>query len=175
MPGSDARRCVAIALGTNLGDRVANLRTGIRSLRRHLDDLAVSPVYETVPRHVADQPLYLNACCTGRTGLTARQLLAELKRAERLAGRTVGGERYGPRILDLDLLLYGTEVIEEPGLTVPHPRMADRAFVLIPLRDIAADWRVPAGGGKRSVAVAELADRMTAEGMRRTDIRLERQ
>lgn len=164
---------VAVGLGTNLGDRLRHLRFGVRWLARSLDDLVLSPVFETLPRHLPGQPNFLNACCVGRTSLTARQLLATLKDAERLAGRTEAGPRYGPRVLDLDLLLYGETVIETPRLVVPHPRLRERAFVLVPLRKIAADWWVPGHGEVPGSTVRELADRVHADGVYETDLRIE--
>lgn len=163
---------VAIGMGSNLGDPLANLRFGVQALRRLLAGVHASPVYETVPVHVVDQPSFLNACCVGRTSLTPRRLLSELQRIERSAGRARRGRRYGPRILDLDLLLYGDRVIREPDLIVPHPRLNGRAFVLIPLRDIAADWRVPGGEESPLRSVRELARAVDVEGITRTNLRL---
>lgn len=164
---------VAIGLGSNLGDRLANLRFARMALAGTLEHVAASPVYETVPVHVTDQPPFLNACCTGRTRLTPRQLLSELQQIERLARRRPGGVRYGPRTLDLDLLLYDERTIEEPDLVIPHPRLAERAFVLTPLRDIAADWRVPGSGGDVGRSVAELSEAVGSDGVERTEFRLE--
>lgn len=166
---------VAIGLGSNQGDRVANLRCGLNGLRRHLDAVRASSVYETIPRYMSGQPLFLNACCVGRTRLTARQLLEEMKSLETEAGRLAGGPRYGPRILDLDLLLYGEAVIEEPGLVVPHPRLYERGFVLIPLAELAPDMEVPASGGGAAAVVAELAERVDPEGVKRTNLGWESQ
>lgn len=163
---------VAIGMGSNLGERLANLRFGVQGLRRLLGGVYVSPVYETVPVHVADQRSFLNACCVGRTSLTPRQLLTELQQIEQAAGRTRGGRRYGPRILDLDLLLYGDHVIRERDLIVPHPRLRGRAFVLVPLRDIAADWRVPGDEEHPTRSVRELAAAVDPEGVARTNLRL---
>lgn len=164
---------MAIGLGSNLGDRLANLRFGTRALRTLVEDVACSSVYETEPRHLTGQPPFLNACCTGCTRLTPRQLLSELQHVERLAGRRQGGPRYGPRILDLDLLLYGARQIRRPGLVVPHERLRSRAFVLVPLEEIAADWTVPGGGEPAERSVGELAKEIGMEGVERTDLRLE--
>ena len=163
---------MAIGIGSNLGHPPANLRFALTLLRRRLDDVNASPVYETRPVHVTSQPLFLNACCVGRTSLKPHQLLAELQQIEVLAGRRRGGPRFGPRILDLDLLLYGDEVIREAGLVVPHPRLRERAFVLIPLRDIAADWRVPGNVEYPERTVGELAAAVDPEGVDRTTLRL---
>lgn len=169
--GADVR--VAVGLGSNLGDRAANLRLGLEGLRRLLDDVVCSSVFETDPRHLRDQPRFLNACCVGRTRLTPRRLLAELQQLERAAGRRPGGRRFGPRVLDLDLVLYGDRVIDEEDLIVPHPRLRERAFVLVPLREIAADWRVPAQRDLPECRVGELADAVAPEGIEPTDFSLE--
>lgn len=166
---------VAIGLGSNQGDRIANLRFGLSGLRRHLEAVRASSVYETVPRYMPRQPLFLNACCVGRTRLTAQTLLEEMKSLESEAGRIAGGPRYGPRILDLDLLLYGKAVIEQPGLVVPHPRMHERGFVLIPLAELAPDLEVPTSGESTAAAVAELAERVDPEGVKRTNLGWESQ
>lgn len=154
---------VAIGLGSNLGDRAARLRFGAARLVRSLGALRCSSVYETLPREVEEQPPFLNACCTGRARLGPMALLRELKRIERAAGRDPGGMRFGPRELDLDLLLYGDAVVDRPGLSVPHPRLHERAFALVPLREIAPDWRHPRLGR----SIAELAAAVGTEGVKR--------
>lgn len=163
---------VAVGLGSNVGDRAANLRLGIDGLVELLTDLRHSNVYETQPVHVADQPLFLNACCTGRTLLTAQQLLKALQDLERSAGRWPGGERYGPRSLDLDLLLYGRDVISEPELIVPHPGLRDRAFVLSPLAELAPDWTVPASDGHAATQVGDLSRKVGSGGIVLTNMGL---
>lgn len=164
---------VAIGMGSNLGDPLSNLRIGLRALRRLLDGVHVSSVYATVPLHVTDQPRFLNACCVGRTLLTPRQLLTQLQHIEQLAGRARHGARYGPRTLDLDLLLYGERTICEPDLVLPHPRLRKRAFALVPLREIAADWGVPGDAATPGRSVAELAEAVGSEGVVRTDLPIE--
>lgn len=170
---ADGRRAgqpVAIGLGSNLGDRAARLRFGAARLRGLLEDARWSSIHETVPELVEDQPPYLNACCVGRTRLTPQQLLSELQDAERRAGRKREGPRFGARTLDLDLLLYGEQSLETEMLTVPHARMRERAFVLVPLEEIAPDWRVPAGPGGDSTTVRELAEGVDRAGVQRTEI-----
>lgn len=130
-----------------------------------LRDARVSSLYETDPVGVTDQPPFLNACCTGRTWLAPRELLARLKAIEAEAGRRPGGPRWGPRPLDLDILLYGDRIVQEPDLVIPHPRLAERAFALVPLAEIAPEWPVPGTGA----TVAELAARVAAEGLRRLE------
>jgi 2-amino-4-hydroxy-6-hydroxymethyldihydropteridine diphosphokinase len=156
---------VAVALGSNEGDRAANLRFGAAGLLQMDAAFRFSAVFETRPMHVVDQARFLNACGIGWTSLTARQFLDRLQNIERCAGRRPGGQRYGPRPLDLDLLLYGDHVIDDPGLTVPHPRMRDRPFVLLPLAELAADWEVPASHGAPVATVGELAVAAGSKGV----------
>ena len=144
------RVTTAIALGTNLGDRESHLRFGIYRLSRILDEMRVSNVRETAPFGVGEpQPAFLNAAVVGTTALTARKLLDAILAIERERGR----ERpfpNAPRSLDLDLILFGDAVIEEAGLTVPHPRFRERPFVLEPLAEIAPALVDPVTG--RSIA-----------------------
>jgi 2-amino-4-hydroxy-6-hydroxymethyldihydropteridine diphosphokinase len=133
---------VAIALGSNLGDRERYLRDAAAALRVSVSDLTVSSFYDTAPIGVGEQPRFLNAAAIGSTTLTARALLDTLLATESTFGRT----RPHPgaaRTLDLDLILYGDHIIEEPGLVVPHPRFRERRFVLEPLDEIAPDWIDP--------------------------------
>lgn len=163
---------VAIGLGTNMGDRAGNLQTAVDGLRRLLSDLRSSRVYETEPMLVRSQPAFLNAVCTGETCLTPRQLMFALQDLELSIGRKPQAVRYGPRIIDLDLLLYGECVIEEPGLEVPHPRMRERGFVLEPLAELSPDWAVPEVDAPGAVTVAELAASVRRSGINLTSIEL---
>ena len=167
-PRKTVERC-AVALGSNLGDRIAFLRFGVARLRRLFDDLAVSGVYESAPMYETDQPSFLNACCAGYTRLTPLQLLAELQDAERAAGRSRGGPKYGPRELDLDLLLHGDAVLELPDLALPHPRMRERGFVLGPLAEIVPGWTVPGTGAAAGRTVRELAEAVDRTDLVRTE------
>lgn len=136
---------VAIALGSNLGDRRAFLDFAVARLREVLSDLLVSPFHDTAPVGVGDQPIFLNAAVTGTTTLSPRAVLDTLLAIERDAGRArpfLGA----PRTLDLDLILYGDVMLAEPGLRVPHPRFRERLFVLVPLAEIAGDWVDPETG-----------------------------
>lgn len=154
-------RTALIALGSNLGDREQSLFGAIRELATHpsLTLSAVSSVYETPPVGPPGQGAYLNACAELRTTLGAQEVLVELLEIERRFGRVRDTEqRWGPRILDLDLLLMGDLVIDEPGITVPHPRLHERLFVLAPLAEIAPDAAVPG----LSARVGELLDRVRA-------------
>ncbi len=146
-----------IGLGTNLGDRQDAIRRALVLLAEHerIEVVAVSSVRETEPVGVLDQPRFLNAACAVDTPLAPRELLDTLLAIERSLGRTRDGERYGPRTIDLDLLLYGAEAIDEPGLTVPHPRLHERRFALEPLLDLDPDLVVP-GRGRVAALVAEL-------------------
>jgi 2-amino-4-hydroxy-6-hydroxymethyldihydropteridine diphosphokinase len=127
-----------LALGSNLGDRAAHLRAGIDGLATEpkVRVVSVSPFYETPPWGPIPQGPYLNACTEVETSLPPRALLGLCLALERAEGRE-RLERWGPRTLDIDILTYGDAAIDEPDLTVPHPRMAERAFVLVPLAALA--------------------------------------
>jgi 2-amino-4-hydroxy-6-hydroxymethyldihydropteridine diphosphokinase len=131
-----------VGLGANLGDREATILAAAERLGPH----RLSPIVETDPWGYEDQPRFLNAAAELETGLTPRLLLGRLLEIERELGRTREGPRYGPRTIDLDLLLYGEEVVEEPGLTVPHPRLRERLFVLEPLFALDPGLFVPGQG-----------------------------
>lgn len=132
------RRRAFLALGSNLGDRWAHLRAAVAGLPND-EVVAVSPVYETEPvGGPGGQGAYLNAVVELRTARSPRQLLELGQALEAAAGR-VRTERWGPRPLDVDVLLVGDLAVDEPDLTVPHPRMWERAFVLVPLHDLAPD------------------------------------
>jgi 2-amino-4-hydroxy-6-hydroxymethyldihydropteridine diphosphokinase len=134
-----------IGLGANLGDREGNVRAALERLRG-LGPLRVSSFRETEPVGVIDQPSFLNAAAELETDLPPRELLARLLEIEHDFGRERAEEtRWGPRPIDLDLLVYGAETIEEPGLTVPHPRLAERRFALEPLHELAPDLTLPDG------------------------------
>ena len=131
-----------VGLGANLGDR----EDAIRRAAELIGARRLSEVIETEPWGVTDQPPFLNAVAELETELGARQLLDELLRVERELGRARDGTRWGPRAIDLDLLVYGAETIDEPGLTVPHPYLAERLFVLQPLAELAPALDVPGQG-----------------------------
>ena len=134
-----------IGLGANLGDREENLRAALERLRG-LGPIRVSSVRETAAVGVTNQPPFLNAAAELETDLAPRELLAHLLEIESELGRERDAEtRWGPRPIDLDLLVYGHETIEEPGLTVPHPRLAERRFALEPLHELAPELALPDG------------------------------
>ena len=155
-----------IGLGSNLGDRLENLRHAVTLLDATdgVEVAVTSGVYETDPIG-PPQPDFLNAVAEVRTTLSARDLLARCKEIEAEIGRTEG-ERWGPREIDIDLLTYGEESIDTDDMRVPHPRMTERAFVLVPLSEIAADVRLAAGGP------SELLEALDTAGVRATGDRL---
>jgi 2-amino-4-hydroxy-6-hydroxymethyldihydropteridine diphosphokinase len=136
-----------IGLGSNLGDRESSIRQALDQLARTPETTVVraSSLYDTEPMGVADQPNFLNAVAQLETQLSPRQLLWNLMLIERRLGR-VRTQRWGPRTIDLDLLLFGDEVLEEEGLQVPHPEMTRRSFVLVPLVEIEPLLAHPVNG-----------------------------
>jgi 2-amino-4-hydroxy-6-hydroxymethyldihydropteridine diphosphokinase len=148
---------VWLGLGSNLGNRVAALRTGVAELARAgLVPEAFSDLYHSRPKYLMDQPPFVNAVGRFRTRLDPRQVLAACRAAEAAAGRRPR-ERYGPRELDIDLLLYADRRIQEEGLTVPHPALAERLFVLEPLAALDPDLEVPGLGPVRGLLSEALA------------------
>ena len=156
---------VLIGLGANLNDREGHLRAAVAGLRRFLNVISVSPVYETVPMYVADQAAYLNAALLAETDLAPEPLLAALKHLEHRLGR-VPAQRFGPRSIDLDIIFHGDRVVRTPDLAIPHPRLAERAFVLAPAADIAPDWRHPESGATVAAMLAALG---AVDGVTRCD------
>ena len=156
-----------VAIGSNLDDPPSQLRRASASLgqlaRTRL--VAVSRFYRNPPMGSQDQPHFVNAVVGLLTQLPPRQLLDALKEIERAQGRVrAPGDRWGPRIIDLDLLVHGRSRVSEPGLAVPHPGIADRNFVLFPLLDIAPGLDVPGVG-----SVAELSRRLDRSGLEALD------
>jgi 2-amino-4-hydroxy-6-hydroxymethyldihydropteridine diphosphokinase len=153
---------VFLGLGANLGDRLANLRHGLRRLEPEIHVRAVSPLYESEPVGVTDQPLFYNAACVVETELSPDEVLDRAKAIERAAGRRPG-PIWGPRPLDIDLLLYDDATLVTERLQVPHARLAEREFVLRPLADLAPEQLVPGTGA----SVQELLGRVGDGGVRR--------
>jgi len=146
----------AIALGSNLGDREAHLDFAVERLRRLLEPLRLSQLIETEPVDVPDvQAPFLNGVAIGETSLAPSDLLAALLAIERDRGRQ-RPHRHAARTLDLDLILYGDWVVNEPGLSVPHPRFRERRFVLAPLAEVAGDWLDPVTGKTVSALLRSL-------------------
>lgn len=145
----------AFGLGSNLGDRRAHLEGAVRGLATLGEVLAVSSFRETAPQGGPPQPDYLNAAVIVATDRTPRELLEVARELERRAGRK-RGERWGPRTLDVDLLLCGDLAVREPDLVLPHPRLHERLFVLEPLAEIALDWPVPGFGKTVGELLADL-------------------
>lgn len=138
-----------ISLGSNLGDCDKNLALALELLagRPGICVAAVSSLYLTEPQHVREQPFFTNqaALLLCDAGITPQALLESLQTVESALGRERSGTRFGPRVIDLDLLLFGEVILNEPRLTLPHPRMLERAFALVPLAELAPDLRLPQG------------------------------
>jgi 2-amino-4-hydroxy-6-hydroxymethyldihydropteridine diphosphokinase len=145
-----------VGIGANLGPREETLRRAVELLggADGVEVVAVSELRETDPVGVVDQPPFLNGAVSVQTTRSPRALLDRLLEIERSLGR-VRGERWGPRVVDLDLLVYGIEVVDEPGLRVPHPRLHERRFALEPLKDLNPELEIP-GRGTVSALLAAL-------------------
>jgi len=143
-------------LGANLGDREATIGRALELLasQEGVEVIAVSALRETEPVGLADQPRFLNGAAAVETELPPRGLLDRLLAVERALGRTRRGARFGPRTIDLDLLVYGDLELQEPGLTVPHPRLHQRRFALEPLAELAPGLIVPGKGPVRALLAA---------------------
>lgn len=134
---------VYLAFGSNLGNRLAAIRTGVSVLaERGVELVAFSSLYFSRPKYITEQPPFLN--CVGRflTSLVPEELLSVCQEAELAVGRQ-SREKYGPRELDVDILLFGEEIISAKGLSIPHPHLAERLFVLVPLAELAPDLVIP--------------------------------
>lgn len=160
---SDRRARCYLGLGSNLGNRLANLQDALRRLEPEFHVTSVSPLYESDPVGPAGQPPYFNAACAGETILPPRALLDYAKSIEWALGRRPGA-RWGPRPLDVDILLYDEQSLDTASLTVPHPRIMERAFVLAPLAALAPTLRLANGmtvtdalGGVQSASPRRLA------------------
>lgn len=148
---------VYLGLGSNIGYPDTNLAAAIQALREVITVERVSSVYDTAPMHVTNQPRFHNLVCQATTDLTPPALLHAAKAIERHLGRA-DGPRYGPRLIDIDVLLYDSLVLQTDELTVPHPRLAERAFVLAPLAEIAPEMVHPVLGETMSLLLSHLTE-----------------
>jgi len=148
------QRTAYLSLGSNLGDRRENLKNALAALAERVNIIKASRVYETAPVGMTEQPDFYNLVIAIETDLPARELLGAVKAIEQNLGRQAG-PRWGPRVIDIDILLLGEENIVEEGLHLPHPRMAERAFVMAPLAELAPD--LPIGKETAAVLAARLA------------------
>lgn len=148
---------VYLSLGSNLGDRLANIKKALYMLESQVDVQRVSSVYETEPWELKSQPWFLNVVCAAAADLAPGDLLDFVKGIERQLGRQEA-VRYGPRCIDIDILFYDDRIIHSPELHIPHPRLTERAFVLCPLAEIAPELKHPESGKTVRLMLAELED-----------------
>jgi 2-amino-4-hydroxy-6-hydroxymethyldihydropteridine diphosphokinase len=161
------RHRVYLGLGANLGDRITSLRGAVGKLAPAVKIDSVSSVWDTAPQIVENQPRFLNAAVTGWTELDPFTLLHSIKRLEQALGRQTG-QRYGPRSIDIDILLYDSWRVDSRELTIPHPLLAERAFALAPLAEIAPEAVHPLLG----VTFAELLARTPRSDIQRVNLSL---
>lgn len=151
---------VFIALGSNLGDRLSNLRAAVAALEPEIKPRRCSSIYETPPWGYPNQPKFLNQVVSAETALEPVVVLNWLKSIEMMLGRQETF-RYGPRLIDLDILFFDDLVIDTPPLVIPHPRLQERAFVLVPLAELAANLRHP----RLDCTVSEMLSRVDSSGI----------
>lgn len=168
-PSTDSH-LVYLALGSNLGIRSNNLQNARAALEMQGWLRASSPIYETPPWGIVDQPAFLNQVVQIETSLSPVKLLSFLKRLEAQLGR-IPAERYGPRLIDIDILFYNNKIVERRKLKIPHPRLAERAFVLVPLADLAPQLRHPIS----HISVSEMLSHIDSTGIKRYSTRSNRE
>jgi len=156
---------IFLSLGTNLGDRAANLRSAVSALAPAMRVMRESSIYETAPWGFEDQSHFLNMVVEAETDLAPLDLLKYLKTLETELGRTPTF-RYGPRLIDLDILFYDELILQKPELTIPHPRLHERAFVLVPLADLAPNFIHPV----LQKTIQQLLDNINREGTKNAKI-----
>ena len=161
--GQRVWRPAYVGLGSNLDNPGRQIEVAFELLQEIPETrlIARSSVYRSAPFGGVEQPDFINTAAALLTRLSAQDLLGEFQDIERARGRERGGVRWGPRVLDLDLLVFSDQVIEEPGLSVPHPGIAERNFVLLPLRDLAPDLVIPGLGRVAKISVNEQEPRIT--------------
>jgi 2-amino-4-hydroxy-6-hydroxymethyldihydropteridine diphosphokinase len=155
---------IILGLGSNKGDRLANLKKAVAALSEVLQSIKTSPVYESqalLPDNASPEwnKNFLNMAVGGETTLTPQELLAHVKGLEKKLGRIPEGH-WGPREIDIDILAYNDKVIDEPGLIIPHPHLLTRDFALVPLADLAPDWVYPVKGKSYGIKAGELARKL---------------
>ena len=153
---------IYLSLGSNLNDRFGNLQRAVDALQKHVNITAISPVFATEPWGDTDQPPFLNICVAAKSDLTPRELLHLIQAIETEMGREPS-RRWGPRLIDIDILFYDKIIIQDEELTIPHPHLAERAFVLAPLAVIIPDFRHPQTG----LSVQEMLERVDLSGVER--------
>ncbi len=157
---SDLREIIYLSLGSNLGDREANLESVIEEFPPAIEVIVRSSIYQTEPWGFEDQPDFLNMVAQGKTELAPRELLTYLKKIEKKIGRKPSFI-YGPRLVDVDILFYGEKVVDEIQLTIPHDKIPERAFVLVPLMEIAPDLKYP----DSDQTISDLANSIDTSGV----------
>jgi 2-amino-4-hydroxy-6-hydroxymethyldihydropteridine diphosphokinase len=153
---SDSLVTVYLGLGSNVGNRQENLKKALGYLEQRMRLTAKSSVYETEPVGNTDQPVFLNMVCEVKTTLPPESLLVLTKGIEKKLGRMPSHPKDSPRTMDIDILFYGDQVLNNPDLIIPHPRLSRRAFVLIPMNEIAPDFIDPATGRSISAMLNEI-------------------
>lgn len=148
---------VLLGLGANIGDRRQTIRAALDGIGRLGGIDAVSALYETAPMYVTDQDPFINICAVVKTDAAPDALLHAVKDLERTLGR-MPSRRFGPRRIDIDIIMYGDLSVTQPDLQIPHPRMLERAFVLIPAVDVAGDWIHPVAGRTVRDLAADLGE-----------------